>query len=37
MKKKFEDVSDGDWNALSEDGNSLGVNTQEIEVFQIIF
>ena len=37
MKKKFEDVFDGDGNALSEDGNSLGVNTTEIEVFQIVF
>ena len=36
-EKKFEDVFDGDGNALSEDGNSLGVNTQEIEVFQIVF
>ena len=36
-EKKFEDVFDGDGNALSEDGNSLGVNTTEIEVFQIVF
>ena len=36
-EKKFEDVFDGDGNALSEDGNSLGVNTTDYEVFQIIF
>ena len=36
-EKKFEDVFGGDGNALSEDGNSLGVNTIDYEVFQIIF
>ena len=36
-EKKFEDVFGGDGNALSEDGNSLGVNTTDYEVFQIIF
>ena len=36
-KKLHELLFDGDNNALSEDGNFLGINAKEYEVFEIIF
>ena len=35
-EKKFEEIFEGDGNALSEDGNALGINLEDYEVFQII-
>ena len=36
-EKKFEDIFEGDGNALSNDGNCLGTIFNDYEVFQIIF
>ena len=35
-EKKFEEIFFGDGNALSEDGNALGINLEDYEVFQIV-